>query len=101
MAFICEVCGNEPGLGVACIPGMPMSVAYGRTCLENNAHPSWAMRAQVEMAGGVNEVIPEFLDSVVYEAGQYITLRASFEKNPPDMKWVDDYHRDIEGEPRE
>jgi hypothetical protein len=38
-ALICEVCGDEPAVGVASVPGVPISVAYGRKCLSANAHP--------------------------------------------------------------
>lgn len=39
----CDVCDNEPMKGVASIPGMPVSVAYGENCLRANAHPWWAL----------------------------------------------------------
>lgn len=35
----CDVCSAEPAVGVACVPFVPMSVAYGRRCLDANAHP--------------------------------------------------------------
>lgn len=35
----CDVCHDEPMVGVASVPGVPMSVAYGRKCLNANAHP--------------------------------------------------------------
>lgn len=38
-ALICEVCGDEPAVSVASVPGVPISVAYGRKCLDANAHP--------------------------------------------------------------
>jgi hypothetical protein len=78
----CAVCQNELAVGVACIPGIPMSVAYGRTCLEAGAHPSWALRANVACCGGVDAVIPEYLESLVYEDAAYITLRKSINKRP-------------------
>jgi hypothetical protein len=37
----CEVCRDEEAVGVAALPGAPMSVAYGRACLENHAIPLW------------------------------------------------------------
>lgn len=48
----CEVCGDEPGVGVASIPGVPMSVAYGKRCLAANAHPYGIVVANTAMASG-------------------------------------------------
>jgi hypothetical protein len=35
----CQVCGEEPAVGVVAMPGVPISFAYGRNCLSANAHP--------------------------------------------------------------
>jgi hypothetical protein len=51
----CEVCNDEPVAGVACVPGVPMSVAYGRKCLDANAHPMWVLAANTAMVGGYDE----------------------------------------------
>ena len=48
----CDVCG-KPAIGVACIPGVPMSVAYCRECLEANAHPWWALVANTICINGL------------------------------------------------
>lgn len=48
----CDVCGNEPSVGVAAIPGMPVSVAYGKSCLRANAHPWDLLVANTAMCGG-------------------------------------------------
>ena len=47
----CEVCQNEPVCGVASIPFIPMSVAYGAKCLAANAHPWWALVANQAAIG--------------------------------------------------
>jgi hypothetical protein len=52
---VCEVCEDEPAVGVASIPMMPVSVAYGRMCLGANAHPWWALVANTAMCGGLIE----------------------------------------------
>lgn len=41
--LVCDVCGAEPAVGVAAVPGVPVSVAYGRICLSANAHPMWVL----------------------------------------------------------
>lgn len=48
----CDVCGKEEMVGVAAVPGVPMSVAYGRECLSANAHPVWVLAANTAMVGG-------------------------------------------------
>ena len=49
----CNVCNNEPIVGVACVPGMPVSVAYGAKCLKANAHPYGLVVANTAMCGGL------------------------------------------------
>lgn len=48
----CDVCRDEPMVGVAVVPGMPVSVAYGRRCLDANAHPYGLVVANTAMVGG-------------------------------------------------
>lgn len=43
--LICEVCNINEAIGVAAIPGIPMSVAYCKDCLEKDSHPLWALIA--------------------------------------------------------
>ena len=49
----CDVCNDEPVVGVACVPGMPVSVAYGRKCLDANAHPYGLVVANTACCGGL------------------------------------------------
>jgi hypothetical protein len=79
---VCEVCQNEPGKGVACIPGIPMSVMYGQKCLDERADPFWALKSNVECCGGPSEVRPEYLDSRTYLNGRYMSLREALEISP-------------------
>ncbi|PWK81694.1 hypothetical protein C8D88_116105 [Lentzea atacamensis] len=60
----CDVCGNEPMLGVASIPGMPISVAYGRECLKANAHPWWALVGNTALLGGLDQAADWWQDMV-------------------------------------
>ena len=48
----CDVCKNEPSVGVAAVPGVPMSVAYGEECLKANAYPLGVLVANTACAGG-------------------------------------------------
>jgi hypothetical protein len=80
--LICEVCNSEPAVGVACVPGIPMSVAYGNNCLREGADPLWALRANVACCGGVDCIVPEYLESRTYLNGEYVTLREALTQYP-------------------
>lgn len=60
----CAVCGKEPGVGIAAIPGVPASDVYGRECLDANAHPLWALVANTAMVGGYDQAAPWWQDMV-------------------------------------
>jgi len=46
----CQCCGLEPAVGVASIPGLPMSIAWGRNCLDAGIMPYWALVTTVALA---------------------------------------------------
>lgn len=48
----CDVCKNEPSVGVASSVLGPLSLAYGRSCLDKGAEPYWLVVATVAMCGG-------------------------------------------------
>lgn len=48
----CDVCHAEPARGVACVPGIPVSVAYGPNCIAAGAHPYELLVANTAMIGG-------------------------------------------------
>jgi hypothetical protein len=78
----CEVCRNEPAVGVFCVPGIPVSAAYGKTCLERGADPYGYLRANVACCGGVEHVRPEYLESLTYVNGEYLTLGEALKRQP-------------------
>jgi hypothetical protein len=51
----CEVCDDEPAVGVAAVPGVSISVAYGRRCLDANAHPWWVIVGNTAAIGGLDQ----------------------------------------------
>jgi hypothetical protein len=69
---LCQVCSQREAAGVAAMPGVPMSVAYCRPCLNENAHPLWAIHAVIEMNGGVEHVAEWVKDFRSYRDGRYI-----------------------------
>lgn len=48
----CEVCGVEPAAAAVAVPGMPVTAAYGRACLDANAHPYGLLVANTACIGG-------------------------------------------------
>lgn len=46
------MCNAEPMVGVAAVPGIPFSVAYGRACLAANAHPYGLIVGNTVCIGG-------------------------------------------------
>lgn len=48
----CEVCYAEPAASAVCVPGVPVSMAYGRECLKVNAHPYGILVANTACCGG-------------------------------------------------
>jgi hypothetical protein len=51
----CDCCHAEPAVGVASIPYLPMSIAWGRKCLEAGVIPYWAAVANTAACGGWEE----------------------------------------------
>jgi hypothetical protein len=51
----CDVCRKEPAVGVAAVPAVPISVAYGRACLQANAHPYFVIVANTANIGGLDQ----------------------------------------------
>jgi hypothetical protein len=78
----CEVCGTEQAVGVACVPGIPYSAAYGRECLLRGAQPYHIVRANVACCGGLAYMMEWYGETVVYVDGQYTTLRVALGREP-------------------
>jgi hypothetical protein len=60
----CEVCKKEQAVGVCCVPGVPYSAAYCKTCLDANAHPYFIVVANTACIGGLEHSAPWWQDIV-------------------------------------
>lgn len=60
----CLVCEMEPAVAVVAIPGLPISVPYGRGCLEANAHPYQLLVANTATIGGIEHAALWWRDMV-------------------------------------
>lgn len=58
----CESCDKEFPEGeyvVACVPGVPYSACYCRSCIQKNSHPMWVLIATVAAIGGLHNAHDE------------------------------------------
>jgi hypothetical protein len=51
----CEVCNDRESVGVCCVPGVPISCAYCKECLQNNSHPIGILIANTASLGGLDQ----------------------------------------------
>lgn len=79
---MCDVCNNEPSVGVAASGIGPFSLSWGRECLNRRAEPLWAIEAILEMNGGLVGVAEWFKQQVTYVEGRYVTV-AEFVASKP------------------
>lgn len=60
----CECCGREPAIGVAAVPGMPISIAWGKCCLAAGVIPYKLAVANTAAVGGLNNTVQWWRDIV-------------------------------------
>jgi hypothetical protein len=78
----CDVCGTGKSIGVACVPAVPISVAYCKKCLNHGAHPYGILRTNVALCGGREHCAPWFLAMNVFLDGEYMPLSVALDKYP-------------------
>lgn len=79
---LCDCCHENPAIGIAAVPGVPMSIAWCRTCLEAEVAPYEILVANTACCGGIEataewwselvkrslsyhkKILPEFLEDV-------------------------------------
>ncbi len=49
----CEACNKNKAIGVAAVPGVPISVAYCKECLQANSHPMYVLVGNTACVGGL------------------------------------------------
>ena len=60
----CQCCNDEPAVGVASLPGIAMSIAWGEKCLKADIIPYWAAVANTACCDGLENTNPEWQDLV-------------------------------------
>lgn len=76
---LCDCCGDEPAVGVACVPGMPVSIAWGRKCLEAEVAPYGLVVANTAMIGGVKDAAPWWREMVERTLAYFKKTELEFE----------------------
>ena len=75
---MCDVCNNESGgtdLGVACIPGVPMSIMWCSECLGRDSAPAFVFEHDLDMVNGDLAGLNEWAKQrVTWANGKYLTL---------------------------
>lgn len=87
---ICEVCGGQSGgrhLGVAAIPGVPMSIAWCDECLHRNTAPAFIFEYDfIHVAGGNLDHLAEWArNRETWADGKYIAFDEFVKRITPEM----------------
>lgn len=83
----CQCCNDEPSVGVAAIPGIPVSISWGRKCLEAGVIPYHFLVINTALAGGVDHIAP-WWGEVIHNTITYF--------NVPWMEFISDVETEIE-----
>ena len=70
----CDICNEEPAVGVAASGIGPFSIAWGRICLDRGAEPLFAIEALLDMNGGIEGCAEWFRKQVTFKDGKYLTV---------------------------
>lgn len=54
----CQCCNDEPAVGAAAVPGMPITIVWGQRCLEAEIIPYSLLVANTAMIGGLADAAP-------------------------------------------
>lgn len=61
---LCEVCNKNKSVGTCCVPGVPFSCAYCRSCLDLNVHPWNILVANTACIGNLEMSAPWWKEMV-------------------------------------
>jgi len=90
--MICQACNKNESIGVYCVPGCPVSMAYCRECLENNNHPIDILIANTACCNGLDNAadwwIGMVMDSLKCQGKSLEWFNAEVKKS---IQLIDDY----------
>ena len=90
----CECCGKlREIVGIACIPGIPMSIGWCRGCLNANVAPYWAAVANTACCGGWEHTNKEWQQLVERSLKYFEISMETFLKDvQKDIEAMDDFN---------
>ena len=95
----CDACKTNKAIGVAAVPGVPMSVPYCAKCLRSNNHPMYILIANTVCASGLGNTLSEWqqmvMDSLKH---QDKTLEWFNEQVEEGIKSMDEYGKEASNE---
>ena len=77
----CDCCNKEPPIGVAALPGIPISIAWCSKCLAANIIPIWAAIANTACIGGMNGAADWWKELIERSLVYHNYSREQFEAN--------------------
>lgn len=86
----CDLCHGESGgryVGVACVPGAPVSIAWCSECLSRDCAPAWIFEHDfIHVAGGDLEALGEWArQRETWADGHYVTFDEFVKRITPEM----------------
>src|SRR5579864_694785 len=63
--MLCDVCSKNEALGVCCVPGCPVSMAYCKECLQANAHPWGILVANTACCNGRQNMVEAWNEMIL------------------------------------
>jgi len=86
----CDICGGESGgryVGVASVPGAPVSIAWCSECLARDCAPTWIFDHDfVHVAGGKLEALNKWArERETWADGRYVTFDEYVRRITPEM----------------
>lgn len=95
----CEVCNQRDSIGGASVPGVPISVAYCKECVQANAHP-WRILVANTSCIGKLEDCADWWKRMVEDTCKHLgkTLEEFNKEVDETNKEMSDYFESQEGE---
>ena len=72
--LICQCCNREPAVGVASIPGVPMSIAWCQACIRAEVVPVWVCEFWRDMADGQRNALAPWAHELINSTLAYFAI---------------------------
>lgn len=97
----CDCCSQEAKVAVACIPGMPMSIAWCQKCIDADVVPYWVCVSQTACINGLERAAKWWEDlvrrSLVYHKKSWSDFTADVQQGIKDLNNYDPQEATVQG----